>query len=106
MDNVPFVQISVAIVTFVLAFIFRKALISRFMVDGEMSKMNNILTTILLMGVPFIVSDLLVSNFFPASRTNSLLSMLIFLLSTELYFYVLTKIERVKPSGFVALFTK
>ena len=106
MDNVPFVQISVAIVTFVLAFTFRKALISKLMVDGEMSKMNNFLATMLIMIIPINISYFTAKSFFPASNVSYFITTLIFLVVIELYFYVLTKIEKVKPTGFVSFFTK
>ena len=106
MYNIPFVQVSVAVVTFMVAFIFRKAFVSKFMVDGKMNLTSNIVTTVLLMGIPWCISLFLVSNFFPTSSISSLFSMLIFLFTTELYFYILTKIEKVNPSGFMAFFTK
>ena len=97
MNNVPFVQISVAIVTFILAFTFRKALISRIMPNGKVSKISEgILMLVVLFVIPYTTSALLVSNFFPSSNVGRLYNALFFGLSMEIYLFILSKVEKVK----------
>ncbi len=97
MDNVPFVQISVAIATFVLAFTFRKALISKIIPNGKVSKTSEgILMLVVLFVIPYITSALLVSNFFPSSSIFKMYNVLIFGMNMEIYLFVLSKVEKVK----------
>ena len=97
MENFPFVQISVAIVTFVLAFTFRKALISKIMPNGKVSKISEgILMLVILFIIPYTISALLVSNFFPSSSIFKMYNALIFGINMEIYLFVLSKVEKVK----------